>query len=269
MSFTSCSCSLAGTRYCEICESNPDKGAIKITSSRFSEFASNIVVDGVKYHIQTENLGPKKPIIITSAVKDGEMISTKKTDYSYLLGNTGLDKKLEELMHQEHLSVVNMLKAETPKERKMVSEYLNDVKSLLRANNLESALKALDKALTEHPFNALLLSYYGCLDAVVNKNFNHGVDLCKTAIEISKEEVEFDHEGFYPVFYLNLGRAYLAAGAKKDAAAVFKKGLDADPEDPDLLREIKRLGMRKKPVVPFLKRSNPINKYVGKLVQNK
>ena len=103
----------------------------------------------------------------------------------------------------------------------------------------------------------------------MNKNFDHGVDLCKTAIEISKEEVEFDHEGFYPVFYLNLGRAYLAAGAKKDAAAVFKKGLEADPEDRDLLREIKRLGMRKKPVVPFLKRSNPINKYVGKLVQNK
>jgi tetratricopeptide (TPR) repeat protein len=236
-----------------------------MTSSHFSEFASNIVVDGVRYHVQTEKLGPKNPIIMTSVVKDGEIVSSKKSDYTHLLSDAGLNEKLQELMHQQHLSAINTLKAEKPKERKMVSVYIQDVKSLLRVNNRKGALKMLSIALTEHPFNAFLLSYYGCLDAVVNKNYDSGVDLCKTAIEIIKEEVSWGREG-YPVFYLNLGRAYMAAGNKKGAVKVFKKGLEADPEDPDLLWEVRRLGMRRKPVVPFLKRSHPVNKYAGILL---
>ena len=45
------------------------------------------------------------------------------------------------------------------------------------------------------PHFVLLVSYYGCLDAVVNKNYDSGVDLCKTAIEIIKEEVSWGREG--------------------------------------------------------------------------
>ncbi len=237
-----------------------------MTSSLSSEFASNISVDGVQYHVQTEKLGPKKPIVITSVFKDGEIISSKKIDYSHLMGDPGLNEKLQELMHQQYLYAVNMLRTEKPKERKMVSVYLDDVKNLLRANNREGALKILGDALTEHPFNAFLLSYYGSLDAVVNKNYDRGVDYCKTAIEIIREEVLWGHEAFYPIFYLNLGRAHLAAGAKKNAAEAFKKGLQADPEDSELLREVRRLGMRRKPAIPFLKRSHPMNKYIGKLL---
>ena len=272
MDFTSCSCSLAGSRYCEICENNPNKRAVRITSSRFSEFASNIVVDGVRYHVQTEKLDLMKPIVITSVFKDGEMISSKKADYSYLMGDAGLNKKLQELMRKEHSSAIDRLREEKPRESKMASLYIEEVRSLLRADDCEGALKRLDVALTEHPFNAFLLSYYGYLDAVVNRNYDKGVDLCKTALDILreelKEEVSTGHEVFYPVFYLNLGRAYLAAGSKKNAADVFRRGLASDPRDPDLLREVKRLGVRRKPFIPLLKRSNPINKYAGRLLRN-
>lgn len=272
ISHTNCSCSLTGTRYCDICENNPNKRAIRITSSRSSEFTANIVVDGVRYHVQTEKLGPKKPIIMTSVFKDGEMISSKKIDYGHLSGDSGLNEKLQELMHQQHSSAIGLLRAEKPKERKTVSVYLKNVKSLLRVNNCEGALKILDNALTEHPFNAFLLSYYGYLDATVNKNYARGIDLCKTALEILKEdlreEASLGREVSYPVFYLNLGRAYLAAGFKKDAVEVFRKGLEADPGDSDLRREMRSLGMRRKPFIAFLKRSNPINKYAGMLLNN-
>lgn len=263
-----CSCSLSGTRYCETCKKNPNKRAIRITSLRRSEFASNIVVNGVKYHVQTENLGPKNPSILTSVFKDGEIISSKKIDYTHLLCDARLNEELEELMHNQYLSAISMLKAEKPKEPKMVSIYLEDVKTLLRENNLQDALKVLGDALTEHPFNSFLLSYYGCLDAMVNKNYDNGIELCKTAIEILKQEVFCGREIFYPVFYLNLGRAHLAAGAKKNAAEAFKTGLEADPEDWNLLREVIKLGMRRKPAIPFLKRSNPMNKYIGILRRN-
>jgi hypothetical protein len=71
----------------------------------------------------------------------------------------------------------------------------------------------------------------------------------------------------YPVFYLNLGRAYLAAGKKKDAIDAFRKGLQYDNGNSDLRKELRGLGMRKKPPVPFLDRSNPINKYIGMILQ--
>jgi hypothetical protein len=273
-SSTDCSCSLAGTRYCDICESNPNKRTLRITSSRFSEFTSNIVVDGVRYHVQTEKLGPERLIILTTVFKGGEIVSSKETDYSHLIGDPVVNEKLWELMHQQHSSAINTLKAEKPKERKMVSVYLEDVEDLLSINNFEGALKILDIALAEHPFNALLLSYYGYLDAIVNRNYNRGVDLCKTAIEILKEElreeVSLGQGALYSVFYLNLGRAYLAAGFKEYAVEAFKKGLEANHEDPDpdLLREVRRLGIRREPLISFFRRSNPINKYIGRLLHN-
>jgi tetratricopeptide (TPR) repeat protein len=166
-----------------------------------------------------------------------------------------------------------MLKAEKPRERKMVSVYLKEVKNLIRGDNLEGALRTLDNALTEHPFNALLLSYYGYLDAIVNKNYKRGMDLCKTAIEIfkeeSREEESLRHEGFQAVLYLHLGKAYLSGGIKQSAVKAFKQGLAADPRDPYLLSEVRRIGIRRKPIFSFLKRSNPINKYIGMLIHNK
>ena len=163
-----------------------------------------------------------------------------------------------------------MLKAEKPRERKMVSVYLEEVKNFIRGDNLEGALITLDNALTEHPFNALLLSYYGYLETIVNKNYKRGIDLCKTAIEILKEESReegfFKHEGFHAVLYLHLGRTYLAGGIKNSAVKAFKQGLEGDPKDPYLLNEVRRIGIRRKPFFPFLKRSNPINKYIGMLI---
>lgn len=145
------------------------------------------------------------------------------------------------------------------------SAYLDNVRGLLQGYKHKGAFEILRTALDEHPFDPFLLSYYGCLDAIVNKNYDNGVDVCKNAIDILEQDVPFGKEDFYPLFYLNLGRAYLAGGNKKNAAEAFKKGLEADPRDSDLLWEVSKIGMRRKPVVPILKRSNPINKYIGRL----
>ena len=155
----------------------------------------------------------------------------------------------------------------------MVSFYLREAKNLMRDNNFEYALRILDKGLTEHPLNAPLLSYYGYLDATVNKNYDRGIDLCKTAIDIieeeSRENRSLRHKGFHAVLYLHLGRTYLTGGNKKSAVKAFKRGLEFDPEDPYLLSEVRKIGIRRKPFFPFLKRANPFNKYIGKLLHSK
>ncbi len=261
-----CSCSLAGTRYCQFCDVNPGKRAVRITTSRPSDFTSDIVVEGVRYHVQTENLGPKKPLIVTCVLKDGEVISSIKTDCSNLMGGPGAKKRLVDLMDRQHLAAIRALKETKPRDRKIPAVYLDEVKCQLKEGKQTDALRTLREALSEHPFNPFLLSYYGCLEAIVERNYGQGMETCRDAIAILNEDVPFGQAAFYPVFYLNLGRACLAAGNKRDAADAFRKGLDADLQDADLIWEVKRLGSRRKPVIPFLKRSNPLNKYIGILL---
>lgn len=230
------------------------------------ELSTNVILGGRKYLVLTEDFGIEKHLIITRVYLGGEIISTKKTDYKNILNIPYQEKLLKALMQDQHEKAANTLRAEKAKEIKSLSDYLEEIKTLLQRKNHMSALKLLSTALDDYPNDPFLLSYYGCLDAILNKNYKQGIDTCLKALEKLKGKIPFGQEFFFPVFYLNLGRTYLAAGNKKEAFDAFYKGLTYDHENKDLLREIKKLGMRRKPVVRFLPRSHPINKYVGMLL---
>lgn len=239
---------------------------IKITSGQQKELSTKVVIGGKRYLVITEDLGTKKHLITTRVYLGGEIISVKKIDYENILNASGFEKKLRELMLRHHELAITMFKAEKMKKEKVLSDYFNEIKTLLQKKNHKSALKLLAVALERYPDEPFLLSYYGCLEAIVNKNYTHGIVSCSRAIEIFRERIPFGQEFFYPVFYLNLGRAYLAARNKKAAVEAFHIGLSYDNEHTDLLWEIRKLGIRKKPVVSFLPRSNPINKYIGMML---
>lgn len=148
------------------------------------------------------------------------------------------------------------------------SEYLRAVRSHLRSGKHKDAYSLLLQASIRHPEDPLILSYYGCLQAIVDKKYRSGVETCKRAILLLKKQGSFSEEVLYPVFYLNLGRAYVAAGKKKDAIDAYKKGLRYDNGNSDLRKELQGLGVRKQPPVPFLDRSNPINKYIGLILKS-
>jgi len=101
----------------------------------------------------------------------------------------------------------------------------------------------------------------------VDKRYRTGIETCKKALAMIKKSASFGEEMLFPVFYLNLGRAYVAAGKKKDALETFNKGLKFDNTNRDLQKEVRALGMRKTAPVSFLDRSNPINKYIGLILR--
>jgi tetratricopeptide (TPR) repeat protein len=243
-----------------------DKKVVKITSRLGTEFDSEVMVGKAKYLIQTEDSGEKKPLIITRVYLNGQILLTRKTDYTHLAEAPDRAERVQELMRMQHQTAVSMVKADKFKETRTTSDYLDEVKGLLKGKNKRAALRLLDDALEQYPDDPFLLSYFGCLDAVSNKNYSSGIDACLLAIGNLKKKVPFGEEFMYPVFYLNLGRAYLAAGKKKEALEAFRKGIDIDGKDKELLWEIKRLGLRRTPPIPFLDRSNPINKYIGKML---
>jgi tetratricopeptide (TPR) repeat protein len=240
--------------------------AIRITSRLGSEFDSEVTIGDDKYLVQTEDSGEKKPLIITRVYLGGRILLTRKTDYTHVMEASDKAGRVQKLMVKQHHLAINMVKAGQFKETKTTADYLDEAKDLLKSRNKRSALRLLNEALEQYPDDPFLLSYYGCLEAVANKNYSFGIDTCHVAIENLRKKIPFGEEFFYPVFYLNLGRAYLAAGKRKEALEAFQKGVSIDPGDKELLWEIKKLGVRKKPPVPFLPRANPINKYIGKML---
>lgn len=64
------------------------------------------------------------------------------------------------------------------------------------------------------------------------------------------------------VHYLNLGRIQLLAGNRPQALDTFRRGARFDRSG-EIGRELESLGVRKRPVFPFLARSHPLNRYVG------
>jgi tetratricopeptide (TPR) repeat protein len=104
------------------------------------------------------------------------------------------------------------------------------------------------------PKDASGLSYFGLCVALVKKQYKPAFDLCKRAIDL--EFYNGDH-------YANLARVYLAANQRKKAVDTAEQGLKLNPEHEYLLEVRKELGVRARPAVPILDRSNPINVSLG------
>lgn len=145
------------------------------------------------------------------------------------------------------------------------ADYLRSVKANLRMKKEREAFRILQQATARFPDDPVILSYFGCMQALVDKKYRSGVETCKRAITMLKKMKTFGEEMLYPVFYLNLGRACLAAQKRADAIDAFKQGLKYDNTHGELLKELRDMGIRKPAPVPFLDRSNPINKYLGLL----
>jgi len=160
-------------------------------------------------------------------------------------GNTGEPPRPEE---QQEIKVI---------------DYLRAVRSHIRNGKNKDAYSLLLQATVQYPEDPLILSYYGSLQAIVDKKFRSGVENCKRAIRMLEEQGPPSEKAYYPVFYHNLGKAFIAAGRKKDALDALKKGLKYESGNSDLKKELQDLGVRKQPPLPFLDRSNPINVVLG------
>ena len=136
------------------------------------------------------------------------------------------------------------------------SKAIRDGIRLVRAGDFKNALAMLSEAYaTTGEKSPDGLSYYGLCIAVVQKKYKPAVDLCKKAIEM--QFYRADH-------YTNLSRVYLATDHRTKAIETVEKGLKVNPEDEGLLKLRKEIGVRARPAIPFLSRSNPLNEFLGR-----
>ncbi|HVR43633.1 MAG TPA: hypothetical protein VMS56_09335 [Thermoanaerobaculia bacterium] len=99
------------------------------------------------------------------------------------------------------------------------------------------------------------LSYYALCVALVEKKYKPAIDLCNKAIEM---------QFYHSEHYVNLAKVYLAADHRRKALSTIEKGLKVLPGDESLLGLQSDLGQRRKPPIPFLPRTNPLNVALGR-----
>ncbi|HVS02215.1 MAG TPA: hypothetical protein VMT16_05555 [Thermoanaerobaculia bacterium] len=114
---------------------------------------------------------------------------------------------------------------------------------------------AFEQGLCKDKGAAVALSYLGYGLARRQHKVGEGLAMCKRAVKM---------EFYQPEVYLNLSRTLVLAGNRKAAVDVLKKGLKVDPGDSGLLMLRTQLGWRERPVLPFLRRTHPLNRFLGR-----
>jgi len=127
---------------------------------------------------------------------------------------------------------------------------------LLELKRNSEALTAFRSALEQRPGDPLYSSFYGLCLVKTGRDPAEGRRLCERAVQ----------EAFYrPELFANLGAVFLAQGDRRRAERALRKGLALDRDNRALISLLEEIGIRKRPLFPFLKRRNLLNRLTGKV----
>jgi predicted Zn-dependent protease len=126
--------------------------------------------------------------------------------------------------------------------------------ALLRDGDAGAAIELLRHAAERDPENSYYVSYYGLGLGLAEGMWSEAERLCHRAVCRGRRQAQL---------YLNLAEVYLATDRRQAAADTLGLGLHYLPHDPRLQMEFGRLMMRRPPVLPFLSRTNPLNRHLG------
>jgi Flp pilus assembly protein TadD len=128
--------------------------------------------------------------------------------------------------------------------------------SLLRDNYVERALPHMQRAVELDKNNPYYMSYLGVVLAKSEKKWGEAERLCDSAVRMKRNQAQM---------YLNLAEVYSAAGRREEAVEALQSGLKFARRDIRLTIAINRLSERRRPVIMFLERNNPVNRQLGRI----
>jgi predicted Zn-dependent protease len=136
-----------------------------------------------------------------------------------------------------------------------LTSRLARINECLESRDYASALKELNElpAIARTP---LIISAHALCLAEVKKEFKAAVNMCHEAVK--KEPKNPEH-------YYRQGRILILSGRKKDSIWVLRMGL-RHGKHKGIIDALGSMGIRRPPPLVFLSRSNPLNKYLGRLL---
>ena len=124
----------------------------------------------------------------------------------------------------------------------------------LKKNNAVDAVFCFEEMMIHSNRNSASLSYLGLSMAKANLDFPAAEHFCLEAIQKQPQRVDF---------HRNMGEVYSLWGKREEAVNILKRGLALDRRNKPIIAMLKELGIRKKPLISFLPRSNFLNRYLG------
>lgn len=104
------------------------------------------------------------------------------------------------------------------------------------------------------PSSPRFRSYYGLAIGLGERRFDKALELCRDAAK---------QEFFNPTLYRNLATVHLAFGFKAEGIRFLRRGLMIDPANEEILADLGQLGVRRRPVLGFLRRKHLVNRWLG------
>ena len=131
---------------------------------------------------------------------------------------------------------------------------------LCREGNWKAGMEILGKIAEADrqgtDLSGLFYSYLGYGIARYERRGKEGLALCQHAIKVQFYE---------PENYVLLSRVYLLRRRRGKAIEALKRALKLNPRHPEAVKLAKEIGFRRRPVLPFLPRANPVNVALGKM----
>jgi Flp pilus assembly protein TadD len=125
----------------------------------------------------------------------------------------------------------------------------------LRDGQSFEALSAFRQAASMEPQNPYFLSYYGLALGQASRNWDEAEALCMAALRKRRQ---------VPQLYLNLAELYRCRGRVGDAVEILHDGMRYTGRDSRLVEALGVFGYRRPPVLSFLGRNHPLNRYLGR-----
>ena len=119
----------------------------------------------------------------------------------------------------------------------------------------ESALNLEEKSGNPAP-RMKYLSYYGLSLSLAAGRTQEAIEMCERALTV---------EFYNPDLYLNLAKVYLASGQRRRAHKAICQGLRIEKRHLGLVNELRRMGVRRRPLFKFLPRNHVFNRVTGRL----
>lgn len=125
---------------------------------------------------------------------------------------------------------------------------------LLRDHRPQAALRHMRRAVALDESKPHYFSYLGVAIALAEEKWATAELYCRTALRMKHGEARF---------HLNLAQVYLSAGRGHDALRTLKTGLQCPKRCSLLTRALRRLVVRRPPILSFLDRRHFLNRYLG------
>ena len=129
-------------------------------------FNTEITYKGEKFHIQTEDRGLQRPVIETLVYRGGEIVFSRKINYSFLIGRKDLKERVKEKLKNQHETIIKEIEnglhdellgfepdetnEKIDKEREKLLTKAEEEENIERENRLLKIMEIIDKLPDDH-----------------------------------------------------------------------------------------------------------------------